>query len=126
TGVRDVLSPRRFAAFTDALFQGGGFSVGRFSGSAYAPAAMPAYTPARRAGRAEVWLLLADRSSPGRATREQQFADELRRRYPEVRFRDASALLLSMREIKSEAELALIQRAVDITVEAQKAAMSRV
>jgi len=126
TGVRDVLSPRRFAAFTDALFQGGGFSVGRFSGSAYAPPAMPAYLAAVRAGRAEVWLLLADRSSPGRATREQQFADELRKRYPEIRFRDASPLLLTMRETKSPAELALIQRAVDVTVEAQKAAMARV
>ena len=59
-------------------------------------------------------------------SREQQFADQLRRRYPEVKFRDASPLLHAMREIKSTAELALIQRAVDITVEAQKAAMARV
>jgi Xaa-Pro aminopeptidase len=124
TGVHDVLSPRRFAAFTDALFQGGSFSVGRFSGSAYAPPAMPAYLAAVRAGRAEVGLRLAERSSPGRATREQQFAEELRKRYPEIRFGDASPLL-TMRETKSPAELALIQRAVDVTVEAQKAAMAR-
>ncbi len=126
TGVREVVSPRRFNAFTDALFQGGSFSAGRVSGGAYAPPAMPSYLAAVRAGRAEVWLLLADRSSPGRATREQQFADELRKRYPEVRFRDASPLLLTMRETKSAAELALIQRAIDVTVEAQKAAMARV
>jgi Xaa-Pro aminopeptidase len=43
-----------------------------------------------------------------------------------VKFRDASPLLHAMREIKSTAELALIQRAVDITVDAQKAAMARV
>jgi Xaa-Pro aminopeptidase len=74
-----------------------------------------------------VWLLFDDRSAPGGPlTREQQFADDLRRRYPEIRFRDASSILLSMREIKSPAELALIQRAVDVTVEAQKAAMARV
>jgi Xaa-Pro aminopeptidase len=35
-------------------------------------------------------------------------------------------MLLAMREIKSDTELALIQRAVDITVDAQKAAMARV
>jgi Xaa-Pro aminopeptidase len=59
-------------------------------------------------------------------TREQLFADRLRRRFPEVIFRDASPLLHALREIKSATELALIQRAVDITVEAQKAAMTRV
>jgi Xaa-Pro aminopeptidase len=126
TGVRDVVSPRRFDAFVDALFQGGSFAAGRVPGGAFAPPAMPAYLATTRAGRAEVWLLLADRSSPGRATREQQFADELRKRYPEIRFRDASPMLLTMRETKSPAELALIQRAVDVTVEAQKAAMARV
>jgi len=37
-----------------------------------------------------------------------------------VKIRDASAPLAAMREIKSDAELTLIQRAVDITVEAQE------
>jgi Xaa-Pro aminopeptidase len=125
TGVHEVLSVRRVNGFLDALFQGGSFSAGRVPGGLYAPPAMPSFLASMRAGRAEVWLLLGDRSSPGRPTREQQFAEELRRRYPEIRFRDASSLLLTLREIKSEAELALIQRAVDVTVEAQKAAMAR-
>jgi Xaa-Pro aminopeptidase len=43
-----------------------------------------------------------------------------------VKIRDASPALLAMREIKSATELTLIQRAVDITVAAQKAAMARV
>jgi Xaa-Pro aminopeptidase len=128
TGVRDVGSARRFDGFVDALFQGSSFTIGGPPGvyRYFAPPAMPAFLASLRAGRAEVWLLLGDRSVPGRPTREQQFAEELRRRYPEVRFRDASSLLLGMREIKSDAELALIQRAVDVTVEAQKAAMARV
>ena len=127
TGVREVVSARRFDAFIDALFQGGSFAAGRLPGGYFAPPAMPSFLAAVRAGRAEVWLLLDDRSTPGRPpTREQQFAADLRRRYPEVRFRDASPLLMTMREIKSPAELALIQRAVDITVEAQKAAIARV
>jgi len=87
---------------------------------------MPSFLAAVRGGRAEVWLVLEDRAGATALSREQQFADQLRRRYPEVKFRDASPLLHAMREIKSAAELALIQRAVDITSEAQKAAMARV
>src|SRR6185436_14940512 len=95
--------------------------------SYFAPPGMPAFLASVRAGRAEVWLVMHDRGSIGSpATREQRFADDLRRQYPDVRFRDASPLLLAMREIKSPAELTLIQRAVDITAEAQKAAMARV
>jgi len=126
TGVRDVASVRRFTAFIDALFQGRSWSEPGQS-SYFAPPAMPAFLSSVRAGRADVWLVMHDRGPLGGAmTREQRFADDLHRQYPDVRFRDASPLLLAMREIKSTAELALIQRAVDITVDAQKAAMVRV
>jgi Xaa-Pro aminopeptidase len=126
TGVRDVISPRRFTQFVDALFQGRGWDAPSQSGY-YAPPGMPAFLASVRAGRAEVWLVMHDRGALGGAmTREQRFADDLRRQYPDVRLRDASPLLLTLREIKSPAELALVQRAVDITVEAQKAAMARV
>ncbi len=127
TGAREVVSPRRFNAFVDALFQGGGWAEQRGPANYFAPPAMPSFLFSVRGGRAEVWLVLQDRAPGGNTpTREQQFAEGLRRRYPEVRFRDASSLLMTMREIKSAAELALIQRAVDITTEAQKAAMARV
>jgi Xaa-Pro aminopeptidase len=126
TGVGDVVSPRRFNQFIDALFQGRGWDAPPQSGY-FAPPAMPAFLAAVRAGRAEVLLVMHDRGALGSAmTREQRFADDLRRQYPGVRFRDVSPLLLGMREIKSPAELTLIQRAIDITVEAQKAAMARV
>jgi Xaa-Pro aminopeptidase len=125
TGVREVLSARRVDAFVDALFQGTPFGSRRPS-AYYAPPIAPAFFTAFRAGRAGVWLFLQDRGSRSTLTREQAFADALRRRYPEVTIRDASPVLLAMREIKSDAELALIQRAVDVTVEAQKAAMARV
>ena len=133
TGVSTVASSRRFAGFVDALFQGGrwsdgGQSRGEAAQSAYfAPPAMPAFLASVKAARAEVWLAMHDRGGLGSAmTREQRFADDLRRQYPDARFRDASPLLLAMREVKSPAELTLIQRAIDITVEAQKAAMARV
>ena len=88
----------------------------------YAPPIAPAFFSAFQAGRASIWLLLQDRGAHGRPTREQRFAEELRQRYPEVRIRDASPILLAMGEIKSDAELTLIQRAVDVTVEAQNRA----
>ena len=58
--------------------------------------------------------------------REAATAGGLLRRYPEIAVRDATPALTAMREIKSPSELALIQRAIDITVAAQKAAMARV
>ncbi len=126
TGVREVASPRRFNAFVDVLFQGRGWNAPAQSGY-FAPPSMPAFLASVRAERASVWLVMHDRGALGSATtREQRFADDLRRQYPDVRFRDASPLLLAMREIKSTAELSLIQRAVDITAQAQKAAMARV
>jgi Xaa-Pro aminopeptidase len=126
TGVPDVASPRRFTSLIDALFQGRSWSEPGQS-RYFEPPSMPAFLASVRAGRAEVWLVMHDRGALGSpTTREQRFADDLRRQYPDVRFRDASPLLLAMREIKSTAELSLIQRAVDITVAAQKAAMARV
>jgi Xaa-Pro aminopeptidase len=126
TGVHDVVSPRRFTEFVDTVFQGRGWGVPSQS-SYFSPPGMPAFLASVRAGRAEVWLVMHDRGPlGGPMTREQRFADDLRRQYPGVRIRDASPLLLAMREIKSPAELTLIQRAIDITVDAQKAAMTRV
>jgi Xaa-Pro aminopeptidase len=126
TGIAEVASSRQFDAFIDALFQGRGWGGGPASTRYYATPGMPAFLSAMRAGRAEVWLVLVDRPGGTVMTREQQFADRLRQRFPEVVFRDASPVLHAMREIKSATELTLIQRAVDITVEAQKAAMKRV
>ena len=126
TGVRDVSSSRRFTGFVDALLQGRSWGDPGQS-SYYTPPAMPAFFASLRAGRGEIWLVMHDRGTLGGAlTREQRFADDLRRHYPDVRVRDASPLLLAMREIKSPAELTLIQRAIDVTVAAQKAAMIRV
>jgi len=125
TAVKDVRSSSRVDAFVDALLRGGGFGD-RGPAAYYATPFAPAFFAAFKAGRAEVWLVLQDRGARTTPTREQRFAEDLRRRYPEVRIRDASPILLAMREIKSDAELALIQRAVDVTVDAQKAAMARV
>jgi Xaa-Pro aminopeptidase len=125
TGVRDVRASRRFAGFVDGLLRGAAFgstSVANY----FRPPTFPAFLKSFQAGRAQIWLLLQERGSIAAPTREQRFADDLRRRYPEIQIRDATPLLVAMREVKSASEIALIQRAVDITVAAQKAAMARV
>ena len=113
---------RRFDGLVDAVLRGTG-AGDRGPAAYYAPPIAPSFFAAFEAGHGDVWLLLEDRGAP---TREQRFAEDLRRRYPEVKIRDASPILLAMREIKSDAELALIQRPVEVTVDAQKAAMARV
>lgn len=45
---------------------------------------------------------------------------------PNTRFRDVSPMIHAMRKVKSEAELALIQRAIDITGDAQRAVMATI
>ena len=126
SGLSEVATSGQFNNFVDLLMQGRGWGAVPAPDRYYAAPGMPSFLAAVRGGRAQVWLVLEDRAGATALSREQQFADQLRRRYPEVKFRDASPLLHAMREIKSAAELALIQRAVDITSEAQKAAMARV
>jgi Xaa-Pro aminopeptidase len=126
SGVAEVVSARQFNTFADALLQGRGWGTAPSNTRYYATPGMPSFLASVRAGRAQVWLVLTDRTGAATMTREQEFADQLRRQYPEVSFRDASPRLHAMRELKSTAELALIQHAIDVTVDAQKAAMTRV
>jgi len=87
---------------------------------------MPAFSEAIKDGRAEVWMLLGSRSRTDEdQSPEERLAAELRRRFPEIRVRDAWPLLIQLRQMKSAREIDLIQRATDITVLAEKAAMRR-
>jgi Xaa-Pro aminopeptidase len=121
SGIKNVFGAGRFRQFLDVALTGGIWpvpdSVDRLPNRA-----TPLFTEAVRAGRAEVWLALENRNMQ---SEELQFADDLRKRYPEVVFRDAHQRLRAMREVKSPAEIAALQRAVDISVIAHKAAMKR-
>jgi len=59
------------------------------------------------------------------ASAEQQFAAEAARRFPDVKVRDATPLLRAMRVIKSPAEIALLERAIQVSDAGQKAGMKR-
>ena len=121
SGVKTVFGAGRFRQFVNVALSGAAWpnpdAVDRVP-----PRATPAFNDAVRAGRAEVWLALETRNAQ---SDELQFADDLRKRYPEVVFRDAHQRVRAMREVKSPAEIAALQRAVDISVAAHKAAMKR-
>jgi Xaa-Pro aminopeptidase len=126
SGVAEVAGSGTFRQFLDAALSGGAFGRDDLYQS-FRGASMPVLREHVRAGRAEVWVPLRRRgASEVDAPRELRFANDLRRRYPELAVRNADPLLVAMREVKSAAELALIQRAVDVTVNAHKAAMKRV
>jgi Xaa-Pro aminopeptidase len=92
------------------------------------PRAMPHFADAAAAGNAVLWTVNETRIFGANAplTEEQTFVKDLRDRYVSLQFRDAQPQLIWMREVKSAAEVAVIQRAIDITEMAQKAAMKRV
>src|SRR5438105_4300074 len=121
SGIKNVFGAGRFRQFVNVALAGGVWpnpdAIERMPRRA-----TPSFNDAVRAGRAEVWLALETRNAQ---SDELQFADDLRKRFPEVVFRDAHQRIRAMREVKSAAEIAALQRAVDISVAAHKAAMKR-
>jgi Xaa-Pro aminopeptidase len=58
--------------------------------------------------------------------RETSFVSALRQNYPGLQIVDVSPLIAEMRKVKSAAEIALLQKAIDITGEAQRAAAAQI
>lgn len=76
----------------------------------------------------EIWLDLGryrrlEQKKP--PTAEQQLAAKLRERFPEIRIRNLGPELEAIRRVKTEHELGLMRRAIDITGDAHLAAMKR-
>jgi Xaa-Pro aminopeptidase len=124
SGIADVESAGRFRGFVTAALGGGPWNGG--GDVVFYPRAMPAFYRAVRSGKAEIWLVFDSRGRGDELTAEQAFADEMRKRFPDLRFRDANPLVIAMRETKSPAEVALMQKAIEISLAGQKAAMKRV
>ncbi|HYR29937.1 MAG TPA: aminopeptidase P N-terminal domain-containing protein, partial [Thermoanaerobaculia bacterium] len=126
SGVAEVASSNAFRQFLEAALNGRPFGMSE-TYTYFRGAAMPAFRDAVRAGRAEVWVPLSRRGfSETDVPRDLRFVTDLRRRYPELEIRNADPLLVSMREVKSAAEVAMIQKAIDVTADAHKAAMRRI
>lgn len=125
-GVAEVSASGTFRPFLDAALSGSPFGSSEIY-RYFRGASMPAFREVVRGGRAEVWVPLRRRgSSESDSPRELRFVNDLQRRFPEIAVRNADPLLVAMREVKSASELALIQKAIDITAAAHKAAMKRI
>jgi Xaa-Pro aminopeptidase len=125
SGVAEVVSATRFEPFIRAAMEGGAWGD-TSSYRSFATAGLPEWHRKVRDGKAVVWMLQEDRGFGGQEGSAQALIERLRRSYPELQFRDAFPLLTEMRMRKSQAEVATVQRAIDATVAAQKAAMRRV
>jgi Xaa-Pro aminopeptidase len=115
SAIAKVESVGRFRPFVNTALSGGPWDP------TFYPRAMPAFYNAVRSGQAEIWLLLGSEE----LTAQQTFVDEVRNAHPDVRFRNATPLLIAMRETKSPAEIAVMQKAIDISLAGQKAGMKR-
>jgi Xaa-Pro aminopeptidase len=69
-----------------------------------------------------VLSFIGDLGVPGRATPDDQFVAQLKAKHPQLEVRNASPNVSRLRAFKSDAELALIRRATEITVQAHAAA----
>ena len=115
SGIAKVESNGRFRQFVNTAFSGGPWDP------TFYPRAMPTFYNTVRSGQVEIWLLLGSEEM----TAQQTFLDELRNAHPDVRFRNLAPLLIAMRETKSPAEIAVMQKAIDISLAGQKAGMKR-
>jgi len=125
TGIKQVVSSTRFRGFLQAAMEGRSWGESRLYRT-YGPSGLVAWRDRVRSGKAVVWMIMETRALGGEPSAELKLVEELRRSYPELQFRDAWPLLSSMRMIKDASEIASVQRAIDVTIEAQKAAMQRV
>jgi Xaa-Pro aminopeptidase len=126
SGIEYVRGSSRFAVTLDSLLRGLAVGEGGVAADYFRDPYAPSLARAIREGRATVWLPMRSRSlDQNRLPRELQFVEDLRRRYPELSFRDATPLLTAQREVKSATEIERLTRAIDITNEGHKAAMRR-
>jgi len=125
SGIKETVSAARFRGFLQAAMEGRSWGDSK-AYRTFGPTALVAWRDRVRSGKAEVWMIMESRSLGGEPSAELKMVEELRRSYPELQFRDAWPMLTAMRMVKSTAEVATVQRAIDVTVAAQKAAMQRV
>jgi Xaa-Pro aminopeptidase len=120
SGVATVWEEGDFVPFLEALTAGRAYRVDRYAASEE----YRAFLAAREAGTAKLAMALRRppgiQDAPGVAER---LAASLGERRPALRFIDIAPELDRLRLIKSEAEIALLRRAIDITVEAHREGM---
>jgi len=127
TGIEQVYGHTKFKPFLGAILNGHEFKTGKRTGEANQP---KHYSFFEKLLDGKVNLLLSlgrNRNiEASKISEEAKLTQQIGKQYPELKVRNISNTLNKMREIKTPFEIAKIQRAIDITIEAQKKAMHRV
>jgi Xaa-Pro aminopeptidase len=76
-------------------------------------------SPAFKSGQAKLYTIIPT-GETAKITRENEFIETLRRDLPHVQVANVALLVGEMRKVKSAAEIELLQKAIDITGEAQR------
>ncbi len=76
-------------------------------------------SPAFKSGQAKLYTLVPP-GATAKITRENEFIETVRRDLPHVQIVNVALTIAEMRKIKSAAEIELLQKAIDITSEAQR------
>jgi Xaa-Pro aminopeptidase len=93
-------------------------SSGKFYSRLFELLGSPAFASDGRRGRAKLYTIVPEGSTAS-ITRENEFVQVMRHAAPDLQIADIQPFLGEMRKVKSPAEAALLQKAIDITAEAQ-------
>lgn len=129
SGIEEVHSAGGEESFLEAALAGwrwGESDLYRY----YRGPVTPRLRDAVRRGEAELWLDLGAFGSAagwrsGADSAAERLADRVRAAFPGVTVRDAAPLLADLREIKSPAEVAILEHAIDLTEAGLRAGMKR-
>lgn len=120
SGIEEVWKAGEFKPFIEAILQGIPYRTDRYQPSDE----YNGFFSALEESEAKIYLLLKPHPGlEGRLSRELEFADRLRARFPGVQVRDVFNLLTEMRLVKSQYEISQLETAVDITAEALRNAI---
>lgn len=85
----------------------------------------PAFEPKDGKPPAKLYTIMPEGSTAD-IQRETGFIATLKQNYPGLQVADAAPIIAEMRKLKSAAEIALLQKAIDITGEGERAAASQI
>ncbi len=127
TGIENVHSHKKFELFMNALLNGFHFNPGERNREQTPPKHSVLFKKLIQ-GEVTLWLSLGQRRALDSENQspESAFAHKITTQFPELNIQNMSSQLAHLREVKSEYELEVMQKAIDITVDAQKKAMHRV
>jgi Xaa-Pro aminopeptidase len=127
TGIENVYSHKKFDLFMNTLLNGRHFNPGERNRDESPPKHLDFFSKLIQ-GQTTMWLSLGQRRQidNSKASVESEFADNISKKFPEIKIQNFSSQLANLREVKTQYELTVLQKAIDITIEAQKKAMHRV